>query len=128
MDGDTTRVWQSLTLYENTDLVRDLYKRKHGGSMKARKAWEVASHFAQGREYYQSAAGAGELVRPLILFYGTMALSRGLVLFVDTSKSNVVGGHGLREGDWTILGTQPKKLPEAEVKVDPSGTFPSFAG
>lgn len=79
MNGDQTRVWQSLTLYENTDLVRDLYKRKHGGSMNATKAWEVASQFAQGRQYYQSAAGAGDLVRPLILFYGTMALSRGLV-------------------------------------------------
>ena len=87
MGGDRTRMWQSLTLYENTDLVRDLYKRKHGGSMNATKSWEVASHFAHGRQYYQSAAGAGELVRPLILFYGTMALSRGLVLFLDTGAA-----------------------------------------
>lgn len=126
MNGDQTRVWQALTLYENSGLVRDLYKRKHGGSMNAAKAWEVASHFAQGREYFRSASGAGELVRPLILFYGTMALSRGLVLFLDTKKSNVAGGHGLREGNWAILDSQPRKLPEAEIRVDGSGTFPEL--
>ncbi len=123
MNGDGTRVWQSLTLYENTDLVRDLYKRKHDRSMNTAKAWEVSSHFAQGREYYQSAAGAGDLVPPLILFYGTMALSRGLVLFLDTYKSQVAGGHGLSEGGWTALDKHPERLPEAEVKVDERGTF-----
>src|SRR5215213_9791792 len=126
MNGDQTRVWKSLTLYENINLVRDLYKRKHGGSMNAAKAWETASHFAQGHQYYQGAAGAGELVRPLILFYGTKALSRGLVLFLDIGKSSVVGGHGLREGNWSVLNTQPKKLPEAKVKVDKNGTFPEL--
>ena len=126
MERDLTRGWQSLTLYENPELVRDLYKRKHGRSMNAAKAWEVASHFAQGRQYYQSAADAGELVRPLILLYGTMALSRGLVLFLDTRKSALVSGHGLKEGDWTALDKQLKKLPEAEVKVETKGTFPEL--
>ena len=123
---DITRVWQGLTLYENAGLVRDLYKRKHGGSMNAAKAWEVASHFTQGREYFRSAAGADDLVRPLILFYGTMALSRGLVLFLDITMPNVAGGHGLREGDWAVLDSQPQKLPEAKVKIDGNGTFPEL--
>ena len=126
MTSATAAEWSSLSLYESPELVRDLYKRKHGRSMNATKAWEVSSHFAQGRQYYQSAAGAGELVRPLILFYGTMALSRGLVLFLDTYKSEVAGGHGLREGGWTALNAHPEKLPEAEVKVDEQGTFPEL--
>ncbi|MEJ7842542.1 MAG: hypothetical protein WKF95_12295 [Rubrobacter sp.] len=37
-----------------------------------------------------------------------------------------MGAHGLREGDWAALDTQPKRLPEAEVKVDVTGTFPAL--
>lgn len=124
--GDRARIWQSLSMYENTDLVRELYRRKHGGTMNATKAKEVASHFAQGHEYFESAAGAGELVRPLILFYGTMALSRGLVLFLDIRKSKLIAGHGLKEEDWADLNTQPKQLPNFKVTVDANGTFPDL--
>lgn len=53
-----------------------------------------------------------------------MSLARGLVLFLDTTISDVVGGHGLREGNWAVLDTDPKRLPDAEVKVDAKGTFP----
>ena len=37
--------------------------------MNATKAWEVASHFAQSRQYYQSAAGgATKMVRGVLSF------------------------------------------------------------
>ncbi len=126
MEPDQARIWQSLSMYENTDLVRDLYRRKHKRKMNAAKAKEVASHFAQGHEYFQSAAGAGELVRPLILFYGAMALSRGLVLYLDTGKTKLVSGHGLREEDWADLNTQPKELRNFKVTVGATGTFPEL--
>lgn len=126
MNSDVTRVWQNLTLYENTALVRNLYQRKHGGSMNATKARQVASQFAQGRQYYESAAGAGDLVRPLILFYGTMALSRGLVMFLDQKISTIKGTHGLSEKAWDRLDTEPEKLPHAQVEVGATGTFPEL--
>lgn len=83
--GNASGAWAALSLYESTDLVKRFAAQRTGRSPNTTKAREISAHSAQGREYFRSAAGTGELVRPLILYYGVVALARGAVLFLDTA-------------------------------------------
>jgi hypothetical protein len=56
-----------------------------------------------------------------------VALARGAVLFLDTSKSKLAATHGLDASGWDDLLTRPHRLPEAEVKIGSGGTFPELA-
>ena len=98
--GDGTKAWAALSLYESSELVRRLAKERTGREPGATKAREIAAHFSQGREYFRSAAGAGELVWPLIPYYGAMALARGAALFLSPRKSKIEAGHGLEAHGW----------------------------
>jgi len=68
--------WAILALYREQDMVRRMYEERHGGALNSTTGHSIASHFAQGREYFRSAANAAILVRPLLLHYGVVALSR----------------------------------------------------
>jgi YaaC-like Protein len=94
--------WDVLALYQSRDLVSSLFQARHQRTLSAAKANELVSHFAQGRGYFDSAASADALVRPLLLYYGVVALSRGLVLFLDQSarEASLSPAHGLRPIDW----------------------------
>lgn len=119
--------WASLSLYESPELVRRFAGESIGREPTANKAREISAHFSQGREYFRSAAGAGELVRPLILYYGAMALARGTALFLSREKSKIEAGHGLDATGWKDLPTQPYAVPHLEVEVSGGGTFPELA-
>lgn len=121
------RAWASLSMYESTDLVKRFALQRTGRRPNTTKAREISAHFAQGREYFRNAVGAGELVRPLILYYGATALARGTVLFLDTSKSKLEAAHGLDASGWDDFLTRPRSLPDAEVKIGSGGTFPELA-
>ena len=118
--------WASLSLYESPELVRRLAQEATGHEPNAAKAREISSHFSQGRAYFQSASDAGELVRPLLLYYGAMALARGAVFFLDPGKSKVETSHGLETPGWPDLLSQPDALAGSTVRVDSSGTFPEL--
>jgi len=84
-------VWQRLALYESDDLVRRFYQERHNTKLSPAKARAIVAHFAQGRQYFFSARQADELIRPLLVYYGVLSLTRGLVLFKDvgTQSSNI---------------------------------------
>lgn len=119
--------WASLSLYESPELVRRLAKEATGRGPNAAKAREISAHFSQGREYFGSAAGAGALVRPLILYYGALALARGAVLFLDPEKSKIEAAHGLDAPGWRDLLAQPDELAGSNVLIGSGGTFVGLA-
>ena len=124
---DAVRAWASLSMYESNDLVKRFAQHRTGRTPNTTKAREISAHFAQGREYFRNAEGAGELVRPLILYYGAVALARGAVLFLDTAKSKLEGAHGLDASGWGDLLTKPRSLPDSGVKIESCGTLPELA-
>jgi hypothetical protein len=91
-----------LSLYESMDSVKRLYQERHGGQLSSGKATEIVSTFAQGREYFSAAVESGELVRPLLQYYGVLALSRGVILFLkrDCRECTLAPAHGLSCVDW----------------------------
>lgn len=120
-----TYVWEGLSLYESTDLVARLYKEHHGSEPKAEKANEIVSQLAQGREYFSSASNSAEIVRPLLVYYGVLSLSRGLILFLERGlrETHLAHGHGLEPSHWSQqLSVGIRELPNLQVTFR-KGTF-----
>src|SRR5438874_1362373 len=96
-------VWNSLLAYESRDLVERAYVRRHQRNPSAGHVREVVSSFIQAREYFVNASRAAISVRPLLQYYGVVALTRGLVLMVYRGVSAKVlkPSHGLDAKGWT---------------------------
>lgn len=118
--------WARLSLYESTDLVKGLFKKRHDRELNAGKAQEIVSAIAQGREYFSAAANAGLLVRPVLQYYGVLALSRGLILLLSPTfrESSLPQAHGLSSSGWgeKLSQKQPGELSVVVTK----GTFLSL--
>ena len=115
--------WHFLREFESKDLVKQYIKKKYEYTLNPEKALEISSAFKQGRSYFESSINADISVKPLLQYYGVIALSRGLILILNkTARENTIKpSHGLKICNWsTILKT--KKLENIKVKTS-SGTF-----
>jgi hypothetical protein len=94
--------WERLSRFESHDYVAKWYVGKHARTLNAARTKEVTSNFAQGREYFASAADADISVRPVLLYYGALSLSRGVILLRNSYKneSNLKSSHGLETVTW----------------------------
>ena len=120
-----TDSWERLSLYESRDLLSRFFQKRHGRQLAAEKAYEIIAHLAQGRGFFASARQSSELARPLLLYYGVYALSRGLILFLDASmrESSLPPSHGIAAEDWqNVLSGGIDKLPDLPLKIT-GGTF-----
>jgi len=115
--------WHFLREFESKDLVKRYYQKMHGLELNSKKAFEITSAFIQGREYFSSYSKADISVQPLLLYYGIVSLSRGLILFLQpkSQENNLVPSHGL-----SIINIQDvitsKKYQELEISTT-RGTF-----
>ena len=83
-----TKAWDKLLEYETRDLVERFINEKFNRDASARQVLEITSNFIQGRENFINAKRAAITVKPLLLYYGVYALSRGLILAI-LSRSGV---------------------------------------
>ncbi len=67
--------WSRLSLFHTVDVLERRYGSLHTADLDESKAREIASHLIQAREYFSSAAGAGALIRPLLLYYSVLAFA-----------------------------------------------------
>src|SRR5437588_11625419 len=97
-----TDSWERLSLYESRDLLARFFQHRHGRQLAAEKAYEIIAHLAQGRGFFESAQQSSELARPLLLYYGVYALSRGLILFLDARmrETSLPPSHGIEAEGW----------------------------
>jgi len=124
-----SNAWDTLLNYESHDLVERSYAARHGRSPKATHVKEISACFIQGREYFSRAATSDRVVKPLLLFYGVMSLSRGAILFLspDKREDTLNPKHGLSEKGWrhVFRGTNPD-LGELTVVINKTGTLAEF--
>lgn len=94
--------WNGLLEFETRDLVYQFFQRKFSREASAGKIKEITSNFIQGREYFVNAERANFTVKPLLLYYGVMALSRGLILSCSPrlSEAALKPSHGLEVKNW----------------------------
>jgi YaaC-like Protein len=117
--------WEKLYLYESKDLISRLYYEKHNRKLNKDKATEIISQLVQGREYFKSAKQSAEVVKPLLLYYGVLSLSRGLILFLDTNarESSLKGSHGLKALNWNeVLSKGLEQITNIKISFN-KGTF-----
>jgi hypothetical protein len=118
--------WDTIANYESHDIVRARYQTKHGLKPSAALAREISAPFIQARRYYSSAANAERTVKPLLLHYGVLSLSRGLVLFLTRKlrEASLSQSHGLSVTDWqSVLADDRPDISDLKIKVQRSGSF-----
>ncbi len=118
-------LWSSLAHFRTHDLVRRTFEHKHDRELSAQRAWEITSCVVQAEEYFRNAEIAAEAVRPLLLFYGVLSLSRGVILFLNVAakEENLKPSHGLRAKGWTgVLSKGTLSVLDLEVETE-EGTF-----
>lgn len=110
--------WYYLREFESSDLITRYIKRKYGYNVQKSKAHEIASAFAQGREFFRTSQKSDLSVMPILQYYGVLALSRGLILILrrDKRESSIKPSHGLTMSNWDGC------FPTASVTIT-NGTF-----
>ena len=124
------QAWRELSVYQSHDLVRKKFADKHERHLSAAGSREIVSFFSQGREYFEAAATAGMLVKPLLLYYGVNALTRGLLLFLSRGRraATLKPSHGISAIAWqNTLSAGASAVPLLEIKFESSGTFAELA-
>jgi hypothetical protein len=129
-------IWHELSHYESRDGVSELYKRAHDRELNATKAFAIVAAITQGREFFENAKGADDLVRPLMLFYGCVALARGVTLFATPAvgEEALRPAHGVVSLDWpgtltsqaSSLEDRIRRLPDLRIGFA-RGTFTELA-
>ena len=98
----TNQEWHNISQFESYDLAKSWYQQTHQMQMNAAKTRQVNAFFIQGREYFKSASSSDMSVKPLLLYYGVLSLSRGAILLRSVSKKgeSLNQSHGLKEVNW----------------------------
>lgn len=124
-----SRSWQTLANYESNELVRRDYSAKHGLKPSAEHAQEICAPFMQGRFFFESASVADRTVKPLLLYYGVLALARGLTLYLCRSlrDASLAPSHGLSVHDWqSVFGQQKPDIADLTICSGARGSFPEL--
>ena len=129
LESSNREIWHYVTRLESFDFVAALHREYHGIPAKEGKVRQVNAAFSQGRMYFESGSRAEMGVRPLLLYYGAMALAAGLVIFKakGTTVYNLRPSHGLRPNAWAeSLRQGLSGILDLSVSVVP-GTFQELA-
>lgn len=96
------RTWDILLQYQSSELVKRRFKERHARTLSTTNAVSITSAVTQAREYFSSASTAAMAVRPLLLYYGILAVTRALILFSSRKKSEAAlrPAHGLEINHW----------------------------
>jgi hypothetical protein len=115
--------WNFLREFESKDLVKRYIKKKYDYELNSSKAYEITSAFKQGRSYFESVKVADISVKPLLLYYGIVSLSRGLILILnkEARENNIKPSHGLKITNWSQI-AKSGKLENITIKTS-NGTF-----
>ena len=94
--------WQSLSRFESYDFVTRWYEKAHHRKPSAAKVSQINTCFIQGREYFSNGTSSAMAVKPLLLYYGALSLSRGVILANNPKKKeeSLKPTHGLEPVGW----------------------------
>lgn len=126
-----SKQWETLANYESIELVRRDYHLRHGRTPKnTAHARELAAPISHARAYFRSARNAEQTVKPLLLYYGVVSLTRGLILSLGRGRreSSLAPSHGLSIKEWQkVLASSNPDFTALQVEVNAAGTFVELA-
>ena len=90
--------WKEASYFESTDYVIEFSKRRIGRTYSREKANEISLAYRQGRNYFEQASLSEYTIKPLLIYYGALSLSRALMLVIDPMKreASLSSTHGLK--------------------------------
>jgi hypothetical protein len=122
--------WDVIANYESFELIKRDYEARHGRTPSTAHAREIAAPFTQARSYFRSAREAELTVKPLLLYYGVVSLSRGLSLNLTRGlrEAALAPSHGLSVKGWpaSLMGEKPD-FENLVLVVTGGGTLPELA-
>ena len=114
--------WTRFSFFESAANVKRIISGRARRAPSTSLAREIAICFQQGRLFYQSAERSPLEIQPLLLFYGTVAFAKGLVMYADSTRlASLPKAHGVRDTSSTTT-----IIPELTVRVGDNGTFQRF--
>lgn len=118
-----TDTWDHLLDFETRDLIESCFYKRHGRKANLKKVNEVKSSFIQGREYFTNARNANFSVKPLLLYYGVVSLTKALVLYLEPRlhEESLKPSHGLEVTNWAAA-LNKSQFEELTVKIG-TGSF-----
>lgn len=125
-----SKQWETLANYESVELVRRGYQLRHGRVPNTTHAREIAAPISHARAYFRSARNAEQTVKPLLLYYGVISLSRGLILSLGRGRreASLAPSHGLTIKEWQgVLASNNPDFSKLQVAVNGAGTFVELA-
>ena len=129
-NGTERELWDYVGRMESFEYASRLYEQFNGSVPDSEKTREINAAFSQGRMYFENAISADLGVKPLLLYYGAMALAVGLVSFRQPKKAagTLRSSHGLRTGNWRqVLRSGVEDVLDLDIRATP-GTFQELAG
>lgn len=124
-----SHAWATLANYESQDLVRTKYKEVNGGVANAAHSREIRCSVVQARGYFEAAANSDRNVKPLLIYYGVVGLSRALVMFLNQKReASLQASHGLTAKEWNqVFSPDAPDISMASMVINKSGTLAELA-
>lgn len=118
----TVHDWTPIKLLESTANLKAALKSVVGRAPPTSVAREIGVCLQQGRLFYESAEQAGLEIKPLLLFYGTMAFARALVVGRTLhALGTLPQSHGISDASPATA-----RLTDLAVRIHSVGTFQRF--
>ena len=112
---------RQLFRFESIDPVVELFMRMHGEAPTPERAKDIVARVKQGRQFLTIATTSAELVRPLIFYYGVLALARAAILMANGTLHR---HHGLSAHSWdSAFSRGVRGLAELRIVAKGQGTF-----
>ncbi|MEZ8577530.1 YaaC family protein [Vibrio splendidus] len=114
-----------LSRFKSFDYVDSWYEKAHERKTNSKKIQQINACFTQGLDYFDNAKDASLSVKPLLLYYGVLAICRGIILCNNKNKTEeqLKSSHGLEVYNWQqTLASGIRNVLDLEIKAT-DGTF-----
>ncbi len=111
-----------ITFFESSENLRAAVRSRTGRSLSSGAARDATICLQQGRLFFEAAGESGLEIRPLQLFYGSLAFAKAVTLVTKNSRlATLPRSHGLRDT------TAPAaRLADLSLQIRGVGTFQDF--
>jgi hypothetical protein len=111
-----------ITFFESSENLRSAVRNRTGRSLSAGAARDATVCLQQGRLFFEAASESGLEIRPLQLFYGSLAFAKALTLVTKNSRlATLPRSHGLRD-----ITAPAARLADLSLQIRGVGTFQDF--
>jgi len=117
--------WETLRSYQSEGLLKYRLQKSGEQNPSAARIDDIIAHIRQAENYFSSALSSDLIIRPLILYYGCLSLTRAAILILSIGKTveTLKSSHGM---GMTVEDPRSGSPENLVVKLWQRGTFSQF--